>query len=82
MKMTRQEAYNQLLHRFQAPENTSKRIEAEKDTGLGIVWHLKRAKTMLESIPTATGNEKVIFENTFAVSIRDVRRMMDDQGWI
>ena len=79
--MTREEAYEQLLHRFQQPNNMDKRIEAEKEMGIGICWHLNRAKEMLAKIPEAEEPIKTLYKDTFNVSIRDVQRMMDEQGW-
>ena len=79
--MTRQEAYEHVLHRLQKPENVQKRLDAERELGIGIRWHLNRAKEMLTIIPEAEEPQKTLYKDTFSVSIREVQRMMDEQGW-
>lgn len=79
--MTRQEAYEEALYRLQKPENAQKRLEAEKELGIGIRWHINRANEMLARIPTAEEPQKSLYKDTFDVSIRAVQRMMDEQEW-
>ena len=79
--MTRQEAYEEAVHRLQKPENTQRWLEAEKELGIGIRWYLNRATEMLARIPEAEEPQKSLYKDTFDVSIRHVQRIMDEQGW-
>ena len=79
--MTKQEAYNLILDRLQKSENAQRPAEAAKEKGLGILWHLERAKDMLRKIPEASEPLRTLYEDTLSVSIRDILKMMDEQGW-
>ena len=79
--MTKQEAYNLIIERLQKPENALRLAEAKKETGLGILWHLNRARDMLGKISQPNDPLQSLYEDSFVVSVRDIRKMMDEQGW-
>ena len=79
--MTKQETYNLITDRLRKPENALRFAEAEKETGMGILWHLNRAKDMLVKISQPNDPLKSLYEDSFSVSIRNIRKMMDEQGW-
>lgn len=80
--MTRRNALDEIIKMVENPKNRSRYLEAEHEQGLGVLWHLERAKESLKVIEEAKIKPIEVYESDFAVSIKAIKKLMDEQGWI
>lgn len=80
--MPMKEALDAITKRLMKPENTARYAEAANNSSR-ICWHYERAKESLECIQNAnTSNANLrLLESDFSVSIKEINRMLDEEGW-
>ena len=81
--MTRKELFEEVVSRMEKPEN-KQRLEAQENNKneLSLQWHLNRARELLKPMEKSDEYKKSLMENDFDVSIREIQKLLDEQGWV
>ena len=56
--------------------------EEAPDTELSLQWHLNRARELFKPMEKSDEYKKSLMENDFDVSIREIQKLLDEQGWV
>lgn len=80
--MIRKQEYDALMARLDAPENA---VLKEKlsfvPNGHDLAFHLKRIRDYAAYQEQDTGVQEELLELDYIVSLRDAKKLMDEQGW-
>lgn len=80
--MVKEAEYKAVKARLNAPENASFKSKLPlTPNGLDITWHLHRIEKYVAECETAEMPAKELMELDFGVSLREIVRLMDEQGW-
>ena len=79
--MTRKELFEEVVSRMEKPEN-KQRLEAQENNKneLSLQWHLNRARELFKPMEKSDEYKKSLMENDFDVSIREIQKLLDEQG--
>ena len=81
VSMTRQKRLDEIKNRIHKPENYEK-YQALLNGESRLNWHFKRAKKSLEELSNKASNaHDSLFESDFDVSIREMERILESEGW-
>lgn len=80
--MIRKQEYDTLMARLEAPENAELKAKLSPiPNGYDLAFHLKRIRDYATYREQDTNAQKELFELDYVVSLRDAKRLMDEQGW-
>ena len=81
--MTRKELFEEVVSRMEKAEN-KQRLEAQENNKneLSLQWHLNRARELFKPMEKSDEYKKSLMENDFDVSIREIQKLLDEQGWV
>lgn len=80
--MVKEKEYRAVMARLDAPENASFKSKLPlTPNGFDITWHLHRVEKYVAECETAEPTAKELMELDFAVSLREITKLMDEQGW-
>ena len=78
--MTRQKTLEAITERMHKPENHEKYQALNEESRL--FWHYKRAKYSLQALLLKSSNARIsLLESDFDVSIREIKRILESEGW-
>lgn len=79
--MTREEKFDAIVERIKKPENYEK-YQTLLNGESKLYWHCKRAEDSLEALSNESSNaHDSLLESDFDVSIQEIKRIMDTEGW-
>lgn len=80
--MVKENEYHTVMERLNDPANASFKNQLPlTPNGFDIAWHLHRVEKYLAECEHAESPTKELLELDFAVSLREITKLMDEQGW-
>ena len=80
--MTRKELFEEVVSRMEKPEN-KQRLEAQENNKneLSLQCHINRAPELFKPMEKSEETKKTLMENDIDGSIREIQKLLDEQGW-